>query len=123
MKPRVQPYGTKNISGANIERLRKDSFKGCSALEKIVCPRHYVPVIEDAFDSFAATVYVPEGMDNKFFVDKQFQVPYMGKTIFIFRCFSGGRVRRRCLWHAGGSFHGSSLAASGQHHSHHSCGE
>jgi transcriptional regulator with XRE-family HTH domain len=23
MKPRVQPYGTKNISGANIERLRK----------------------------------------------------------------------------------------------------
>ena len=24
MKPRVQPYGTKNISGANIERLRKE---------------------------------------------------------------------------------------------------
>lgn len=23
MKPRVQPYGTKNISGANIEALRK----------------------------------------------------------------------------------------------------
>lgn len=23
MKPRSQPYGTKNISGANIERLRK----------------------------------------------------------------------------------------------------
>ena len=23
MKPRVQPYGTKNISGANIEKLRK----------------------------------------------------------------------------------------------------
>ena len=24
MKPRIQPYGTKNISGANIERLRKE---------------------------------------------------------------------------------------------------
>ena len=24
MKPRVQPYGTKNISGQNIERLRKE---------------------------------------------------------------------------------------------------
>ena len=24
MKPRMQPYGTKNISGANIERLRKE---------------------------------------------------------------------------------------------------
>ena len=57
----------------SIERLRKDSFKDCSALEKIVCPRHYVPVIEDAFNSFNAIVYVPEGMDNKFFVDKQWK--------------------------------------------------
>ena len=33
MKPRVQPYGTKNISGANIERLRKSRGSSLSKLE------------------------------------------------------------------------------------------
>ena len=54
----------------SIERLQKDAFKGCTGLSKIICPKKYPPIIDDAFDSYEITVYVPEGLRNKYFSDK-----------------------------------------------------
>lgn len=54
----------------SIERLQKNAFKGCSALAKIVCPKKYPPIIDEAFDSYDVTVYVPDGLQNKYFSDK-----------------------------------------------------
>jgi hypothetical protein len=54
----------------SIERLQKDAFKGCTGLSKIICPKKYPPIIDDAFDSYEITVYVPEGLQNKYFSDK-----------------------------------------------------
>jgi len=54
----------------SIERLRKDSFSGCNALTTIKCPRKYPPIIEKAFDSYKATVYVPKDMQNKYYADR-----------------------------------------------------
>ena len=54
----------------SIERLRKDAFKGCHNLVKIVCPKKFPPIIEDAFESYGAIVYVPQGLQNKYYADK-----------------------------------------------------
>lgn len=54
----------------SMERLRKDAFRGCTALTTIRCPRKYPPIIEKAFDSYKATVYVPQGMQNKYYADR-----------------------------------------------------
>ena len=51
----------------SVERLRKDAFAGCSSLSTIVSPKRYPPIIENAFDVYNATVYVPKGMQNKYF--------------------------------------------------------
>lgn len=57
----------------SIERLQKDAFKGCVRLTKIVCPKKFPPIIEEAFESYNATVYVPEGLENKYFSDKSWK--------------------------------------------------
>ena len=54
----------------SIERLQKNAFKGCKRLTKIVCPKKYPPIIDEAFDSYDVTVYVPAGLQNKYFSDK-----------------------------------------------------
>ena len=54
----------------SIERLRKDAFKGCTSLSKIVCPKKFPPIIEDAFESYNIIVYVPNGLQNKYFADR-----------------------------------------------------
>ena len=54
----------------SIERLLKNSFKGCPALTEIVCPKKFPPIIDEAFESYNITVFVPEGMENKYFSDK-----------------------------------------------------
>jgi hypothetical protein len=54
----------------SIERLRKDAFKGCASLKSIVCLKKYPPIIENAFDIYQATVYVPKGMQNKYYADR-----------------------------------------------------
>lgn len=54
----------------SMERLRKDSFKGCTSLRTINCMKKFPPVIEDAFDVYQATVYVPEGKQNRYYADR-----------------------------------------------------
>ena len=54
----------------SMERLRKDSFKGCKSLTTIVCMKKFPPIIENAFDIYQATVYVPEGKQNKYYADR-----------------------------------------------------
>lgn len=54
----------------SVERLQKDAFKDCPALATINCVKKYPPIIESAFESYTATVYVPEGLLNKYYVDK-----------------------------------------------------
>ncbi len=54
----------------SVERLQKGAFAGCKSLQKIVCPKKFPPIIEHAFDAYTATVYVPDGMLNKYYVDK-----------------------------------------------------
>lgn len=54
----------------SMERLRKDAFKGCKSLTTIVCMKKYPPIIENAFDIYQATVYVPAGMQNKYYADR-----------------------------------------------------
>jgi hypothetical protein len=66
--------GCKSLQTVNlpksIERLLKNAFKGCNSLTKIVCPKKYPPIIDEAFESYDITVYVPAGMQNKYFADK-----------------------------------------------------
>lgn len=54
----------------SVERLRRDAFHGCTSLSRIVSPKRYPPVIENAFDAYTATVYVPQGQLNTYFRDK-----------------------------------------------------
>lgn len=54
----------------SIERLQKNAFKGCTSLTKIVCPKKFPPIIDEAFESYNITVYVPQGLQNKYFSDK-----------------------------------------------------
>lgn len=54
----------------SVERLRKDAFKDCAALKRIVCIKKYPPIVEDAFDNHDATVVVPKGMQNTYYVSK-----------------------------------------------------
>ena len=54
----------------SVERLRKDSFCGCRALTTINCIKKFPPVIENAFDSYNATVNVPKGMKSKYQADR-----------------------------------------------------
>jgi hypothetical protein len=54
----------------SMERLRKDAFKGCKSLTTIVCMKKFPPVIENAFDIYQATVYVPEGKQNRYYADR-----------------------------------------------------
>lgn len=54
----------------SIERLQKNAFKGCNRLTKIVCPKKFPPIIDGAFESYNCTVYVPAGLQNKYFSDK-----------------------------------------------------
>ena len=57
----------------SIERLRKDAFSGCTALTTIKCPKKYPPIIESAFDKYLATVYVPKGLQNKYYADRNWK--------------------------------------------------
>ncbi|MBP5338113.1 MAG: leucine-rich repeat domain-containing protein [Prevotella sp.] len=54
----------------SVERLQKDAFAGCSSLTTINCGKKYPPIIENAFDEYKATVYVPNGMTNTYYRDK-----------------------------------------------------
>lgn len=54
----------------SMERLRKDAFKGCKSLTAIVCMKKFPPIIENAFDIYQATVYVPEGKQNRYYADR-----------------------------------------------------
>ena len=54
----------------SVERLRKDAFKDCTALNRIVCIKKYPPIVEDAFDARTATLVVPKGMLNTYYVSK-----------------------------------------------------
>ena len=54
----------------SVERLRKDAFKDCAALNRIVCIKKYPPIVEDAFDARTATLVVPKGMLNTYYVSK-----------------------------------------------------
>lgn len=58
----------------SVERLRQDAFKGCTQLSKIVSPKRYPPIIENAFDAYTATVYVPQGQLNTYYRDKFWKV-------------------------------------------------
>lgn len=57
----------------SVERLQKDAFAGCSSLTTINCAKKYPPIIENAFDEFKATVYVPNGMTNTYYRDKSWK--------------------------------------------------
>lgn len=57
----------------SIERLRKDAFNGCTSLTTIKCPKKYPPIIEDAFDKYQATVYVPKGLQNRYYADRNWK--------------------------------------------------
>lgn len=54
----------------SVERLRQDAFKGCTALNRIVCIKKYPPIVEGAFDDYTATLVVPKGMLNTYYVSK-----------------------------------------------------
>jgi len=54
----------------SVERLQQDAFKGCASLKKIITPKRFPPVIEQAFESYTATVYVPKDQQNAYFRDK-----------------------------------------------------
>ena len=54
----------------SVERLREKSFSGCSNLKTINTPKRFPAVIENAFDAFTATVYVPDGQLNTYYRDK-----------------------------------------------------
>ena len=54
----------------SVERLRKDAFKGCTSLSRIVCIKKYPPIVEDAFEARTATLVVPKGMLNTYYVSK-----------------------------------------------------
>lgn len=62
------------ILSKSVERLRQDAFKGCKRLSKIVSPKRYPPIIENAFDAYTATVYVPQGQLNTYYRDKFWKV-------------------------------------------------
>ncbi len=54
----------------SVERLKKDAFKGCTSLTSIMCVKKYPPIVEDAFDEYKATVFVPKGMQNTYYASK-----------------------------------------------------
>ncbi len=54
----------------SVERLRKHSFKDCTSLKRIVCIKKFPPIVEDAFDAYTATLVVPKGMLNTYYVSK-----------------------------------------------------
>jgi hypothetical protein len=58
------------VLSKSVERLRNAAFTGCTNLTEVTCPKKYPPIVENAFDGFTATVYVPAGMLNKYYVDK-----------------------------------------------------
>lgn len=58
------------VLSKSVERLRRQSFKDCVQLSEIVVPKQYPPIIENAFDTYTATVYVPEEQINKYCTDR-----------------------------------------------------
>ena len=61
------------VLSKSVERLRRQAFKGCSQLTEMVVPKRYPPIIEQAFDDYTLTIYVPDGQLNTYYRDKEWK--------------------------------------------------
>ena len=61
------------VLSKSVERLRRQAFKDCAQLAEMVVPKRFPPIIENAFDAYTITIYVPDGQLNTYYRDKEWK--------------------------------------------------
>ena len=61
------------VLSKSVERLRRQAFKDCAQLAEMAVPKRFPPIIENAFDDYTVTIYVPDGQLNTYYRDKEWK--------------------------------------------------